>query len=479
MKFTAPIYLLVLIPLWCSNDVSAQTDSVRYDTVMSRIQKAFHAKQPNKIYEMTAQRYQAKMTGEQFAVGMNKFMTKMGEWITYTYQTHTENGRDYLVEFEGAKQLFSLQLDQQGKIERMNFAVVMTGVPPKTYQMASTNPLADSLDLRIEQLVRPYIQKGINAGLVLAIIDHDQIRRYSYGTVAKTSHQLPDPDKTIFEIGSVTKTFTSLLVAQQVLEGRMQLTDPINRYLPDSVPSLGFQGSPIRMIHLTNHTAGFPRLPANIFNGKIDPKNPYCHYVTDSLYRFLVHFQPTRQPGTLFSYSNYGAGLLGRILEEQLQMDFDKLVVEKIAKPLGMVHTFVELPLRFRADFAQGYNENGLVTPPWELASLKGSGAIRSTLNDMIRYTKAQLGGNNPLRKAIALSHHITFNGPGQVMGLAWRITQAGGQTYYHHSGGTGGFRSFVGFDLKGQRGIVILSNTADEVTAIGESLLQTSLGIK
>lgn len=472
IKYPIGFRFLLLVNLFFSITTLAQDSSATYEVMTGRIQHAFNAGQPEKIYELTSENYQSRMAAGKFATGMNAFRAKTGNWKTYYTRKNTEKGWDYLAEFEFTTQLFSLKLDQQGKIERMNFSAIPTVVPPKTYQVASNNPLADSLDWRVEQQVRPYIQKGISAGMILAIIDHGRIRRYSYGTVDKAYQQLPDAEKSIFEIGSVTKTFTSLVLAQLVIDGQIGLNDPINKHLPDSVPSLNFQGKPIRLVHLANHTAGFPRLPANIFSGNVNPQNPYQHYNADSLYRFLVDYRPTYQPGTLFSYSNYGAGLLGAILEKQLQMDFSQLVVEKIGKPLRMDRTFVKVPLHLQADFAQGYDQNGQPTSAWDLGSLKGSGAVRSTLNDMIRYIQAQLGMKNPLRRAIALSHQVTFPGPGQMMGLAWRINKAGQYTYYHHSGGTGGFRSFVGFDVDRQRGIIILSNTADEVTAIGESLL-------
>jgi len=124
-------------------------------------------------------------------------------------------------------------------------------------------------------------------------------------------------------------------------------------------------------------------------------------------------------------------------------------------------------------NFAQGYNETGEATAPWDLASLKGSGAIRSTLNDMVKYARAQMEKKSPLHKAIALSHQPTFTGKDQSMGLGWRINQNGQHTYLHHSGGTGGFRSFIGFDPEKQTAIVILSNAAEDVTNLGEGFLR------
>ena len=476
MKFIAISKAYFVIMFFYTASVFAQDDKVQYDSITSIIQQAINAGKPETIYGMTSGMFQSKMSAEQLATGMNKFKVKAGEWKAFFYKSHDEKGWNYVAEFELARQLFSLRLDEQGKIERMNFAAMPVTQDKKDDAVPGNNPLSDTLDRWVEQLVRSYVQKGNTAGIALAVIEHGRIRRYSYGTTDKNKNGLPDPEKTIFEIGSVTKTFTSLLLAQQVSSGRMRLNDPVNKYLPDSIPLLAFNGAPILIVHLANHTSGFPRLPSNIFNGHIDPKNPYLHYVQDSIYSFLVHYRAGVQPGTVFSYSNFGAGLLGTILEKQWQMDFGQMIVQQICKPLGMSNTFVDIPEPLKTQFAQGYNENGMATNSWDLASLKGSGAIRSTLNDMIRYTQAQMGAKSLLEKSIKQTHIRTFQGPGQVMGLGWRIDKAGSHTYYHHSGGTGGFRSFVGFDIDRQLGVVILSNAAEEVTAIGERILKCPL---
>jgi len=340
-------------------------------------------------------------------------------------------------------------------------------------KVPGNNPLKDSLDLMVEGAVRSYLQKGNTCGLVLAVINKNKVRKYSYGSVNKKVNQLPDAENTIFEIGSVTKTFNSLLLAEEVVAKRMKLNDPINRYLPDSIPPLNFGGKTITLQDLANHTSGFPRLPDNIFNASVDPKDPYKHYIPDSLYSFLMRYHPSVIPGTTFAYSNYGAGVLGTILERTLKSSFEQLVLSRICVPLDMHHTSVTPGDAVQNNFAQGYNETGEATVPWDLASLKGSGAIRSTLNDMVKYVRAQIEMKGPLGKAMALSHQPTFVGKEQNMGLGWRISRNGQHTYLHHSGGTGGFRSFVGFDPGRQVAIIILSNAAEDVTTIGEQFLK------
>ncbi|MDR6785351.1 CubicO group peptidase (beta-lactamase class C family) [Pedobacter africanus] len=451
----------------------AQQEAKDYDGIVAQVRSNFNQHQPEKIYALTSAVFQKKMTGKQFALGMNKFHAKTGDWISNTFKEKNEKGLDYLAVFENSQQVFSIRLNEQGKIDRLNFAAVPIVISNKTEKVASNNPLKDSLDLMVERAVRPYIQKGNTCGLVLAVINKGHVRKYSYGSVNKTVKQLPDAAQTIFEIGSVTKTFNTLVLAQEVVAGKMKLNDPINLYLPDSIPALKFRDQPITLQHLANHTSGFPRLPANIFNAKVDPKDPYKHYTPDSLYSFLMHYQPSVMPGSVFSYSNYGAGVLGTILERRLNRSFEELIQSRICKPLGMNHTNVALDGAAQQNFAQGYNETGEATGPWDLASLKGSGALRSTLNDMVIYARAQVEMKGALGKAIALSHQPTFISATQSMGLGWRISRNSGHNYLHHSGGTGGFRSFVGFDPERQTAIVILSNAAEDVTALGERFLK------
>lgn len=472
--FKPLIFRLSLCLMFFSIDYTyAQLGKGDYQSIIAKVQASFNLNQPEKIYALTSVIFQKKMTGEQFALGMNKFHIKVGDWTSSTFKEENEKGWDYLSVFTNSRQLFSIKLNAKGQIDRLNFAALPVVIPEKTEQVSSNNPLKDSLDFMVEQAVRPYIQKGNTCGLVLALIHNGNLRRYSYGSVSKRLKQLPDAAHTIFEIGSITKTFNSLVLAREVESGRMKLNDPINLYLPDSIPALGFQGKSITLQDLANHTSGFPRLPANIFNGKVNPKDPYKHYLLDSLYSFLVHYRPAVVPGTVFSYSNYGAGVLGTILERKLNSSFEQLILDRICKPLGMNYTSVTLNETAQRNFAQGYNETGEATAPWDLASLKGSGAIRSTLNDMVKYARAQLATKGPLYKAVLLSHQPTFSSAAQCMGLGWRINRDGQNTYLHHSGGTGGFRSFIGFDPERQVAIIILSNAAEDVTTIGEKFLK------
>ncbi|MGJ1407193.1 serine hydrolase [Sphingobacterium siyangense] len=464
-------YSLLVLLLFSVRYLPAQTTRADYNYFMEEFQRLFNEKKSDVIYGRSSATYQSKISKEKFSLGMRKFVANVGMMQYFSFVDSTKNGYNYTIQFENSEQLFSVLLDNEKQVLRMNFKELPFFIEDKNFKAESNNPLKDSIDLLVEKIVRPYIQKGAATGIMLAVIDGKRQRKYSYGAIAKTSKQLPDASKSIFEIGSVTKIFTSLLLAKEVVDGNMRLEDPISKYLPDSIPRLAWHGHPITLVQLSNHTAGFPRLPDNIFTTNAVPADPYSHYKVDSLFHFLKNYHVSSQTGVRFSYSNLGAGVLGVALERHSNKSFGQLVIDNICLPLGMKNTSLG-----DTDVVQGYDQKGRPTSYWHLESLAGSGAIRSTLDDMIIFMKAQLGFKNKLTKAIHLTHQLTFADKYQTMALGWRVKKAGSKAIFHHSGGTGGFRSFVAFDDKSQKAIIILSNVALDVTTVGFSIFENYL---
>ncbi len=444
-----------------------------YDSVALLIKQTFNTREPLNTYLLANTAYQQRINATAFTEGMSRFYARTGQWITLKQREILDSAITYTAVFENDTQVLFLRLDRAGKIAQFNFQAVPVIRTTKPERVVSNNPMTSAMDSLVEQHVRPYIQQSHTSGICIAVIDKGITKYYSYGETARGNQQLPDPEKTIFEIGSVTKTFTSLLLARALIAKQVNLHDPVSKYLPKNITGLQFGGEYITLEHLSNHTAGLPRLPENIFWGNVNPKDPYSHYRKDSLFSFLQRYQSAQKPGTKFAYSNLGAGLLGYILSQRAHQSFEQLIINQVCKPLKMSATKIELNDRDSLLLARGYDEKGEVTPVWNLASLQGSGAIRSTVSDMAKYTKAQLGiMHSTLDKAIRLTHQTTFTGKDNIMGLGWRVALPGQTSYLYHSGGTGGFRSFVAFDKKRQLGIVIMSNTAEDVTHIGQAIM-------
>ncbi|HEX6563102.1 MAG TPA: serine hydrolase, partial [Chthoniobacterales bacterium] len=280
----------------------------------------------------------------------------------------------------------------------------------------------------------------------------------------------PDGD-TVYEIGSITKTFTATLLADAVLSGRFNLDTPIEDLLPDfKIPERS--GKKITLEEIGTQYSGLPRLPSN-FAPK-DPGNPYADYDSQKLKAFLDGYQLPRDPGAAFEYSNLGFGLLGYALAQSAHTTYDALVHEKIFQPLGMTMSGTQFSETMREHLASGHDETGAPVENWDLAALAGAGAIRSTINDMLRYLSANLGvDHTTLADSMKYAQRPRRDmSPNMRIGLAW-ITTATGVTW--HNGGTGGYRSFLGFDADTHKGVVILANTATDVDDLGFATLLDS----
>jgi len=294
--------------------------------------------------------------------------------------------------------------------------------------------------------------------IVVGVIEPAGRRIVVYGH-ASTSATMPLDGDTLFEIGSMSKVFTSLLLAEAVQRGEVALTDPISKYLPAGV-KVPQRGRAITLQDLASHASGLPRLPGNM-NPK-DPENPYADYSVEQLYQFLSSYQLPRDVGETYEYSNLGAGLLGHILALKAGTDYESLVKSRIAGPLGMTSTSITLGPALKPRLAPGYDRMLQPTKNWDLPSLAGAGALRSSANDMLTFLAAELGyTQTPLAPAMKamLQPRRSAGGPGMEVALAWHVFSANGKTIFWHNGGTGGYRTFMGFDAEARTGVVVLTN--------------------
>lgn len=273
------------------------------------------------------------------------------------------------------------------------------------------------------------------------------------------------PEAIIFEIGSITKVFTGLLLAQTVIEGKAALDDPISKYLPADL-TLDPQVEAITLAQLSSHTSSLPRLPDNL-----NPTNladPYADYTVEMLYDFLSRHRMEKPAPHPSDYSNLGAGLLGHILERIHGMSFAELITEKITRPIGLDDTGIKLNPEQLSRFASPHSGSVAVSN-WDLGVLPGAGALRSTASDLAYFSQELLNPESPLAPAWALARQpvAPFGGRGQV-GLGVMIANRNGQSVYYHGGGTGGFRSIWEITPDaGKATILLLNNDAPEPEAI------------
>ncbi|MFI5162889.1 MAG: serine hydrolase domain-containing protein, partial [Sphingobacteriales bacterium] len=295
---------------------------------------------------------------------------------------------------------------------------------------------------------------------------------YNYGETARDNKKLPDAN-TLFEIGSITKTFTATLLAYYANEGKVKLDDPITKYLPDSVAA-NEELRGITLTMLSNHTSGLPRLPDNFENHSTSTEDPYKDYTKKYLFDYLKTCKLATKPGKQYAYSNLAVGLLGAVLEQVSGKTFQQMVEQVICQPLKMQSTVEHLNLPLQNRFVKVYNEGGKETSPWHFDVLAPCGSLKSTVNDLLIYARANMiPADTRLSKAMKLTHQVTSTQKDLKLGLAWHIVIINNVEYYFHNGGTYGCSSFLVFNPEKKLAIVVLSNCGASVDALGGDIVK------
>jgi D-alanyl-D-alanine-carboxypeptidase/D-alanyl-D-alanine-endopeptidase len=327
---------------------------------------------------------------------------------------------------------------------------------------------AEPLAERVDAIAAPFVDGGKVRGMVVGVYDGKEELFRGYGAGE------PGAD-TVYEIGSVSKVFTGVLLAALVRDGVVKLDEPVEELLPEGahVPSVGDRK--ITLVDLSTHTSGLPRMPDNF--EPADPHNPYADYTPERMLAFLAHVKLARAPGAAYEYSNVGVGLLGWALARKAGKSYEDLLFDRITGPLGMKSTVVALTPELKARLAPGHDAALRPESNWDLPAFAGAGGIRSTAADMMRFLRANLE-EGPLSGTLAFAREVRYTPPdanAQRLGLGWHISPAG---IHWHNGQTGGYHSFVALDVKNRRAVVVLADTATgEVDALGGDLLRLLAG--
>ncbi len=329
--------------------------------------------------------------------------------------------------------------------------------------------LANDSEIR-QMLVQRIDMQHKSDAIVVGVITKHSKRIVSYGKFDADDPRIPDGE-TVFEIGSISKVFTSLLLCDMVLHGEVKLSDPVSKYLPDSVRMPTRHGKQITLLELAMHYSGLPRMPSN-FHPK-DPSNPYADYSVQQMYDFLSHYNLPRDPGAKYEYSNLGGGLLGHVLALRAGTDYETLLHTRITGPLGMTHTAVQFTPEMKANLAPGHSEGMSRTSNWDIPTFAGAGGIRSTLDDMLIFLSANMGVlKTPLRPAMKKMLSVRKAAmPGVEIAMGWHILTNGEEIVWHN-GGTGGYHTFMGFSPHRKVGVVVLSNSANNIDDIALHVL-------
>ena len=335
-----------------------------------------------------------------------------------------------------------------------------TSAQPSAAAAAAASSRAFPADSAVLAIIKQRVDEKRSAGIVVGLLDPDgRTRVLAYGDPGPG--QPPLDGNSVFEIGSISKVFTSTVLAELVQEGKVSLDDPVQKYLPPSVHMPSRDGKVITLGNLSEQNSGLPRMPDNFHPA--DQSNPYADYTVQQMYEFLSGYKLPRDPGAQFEYSNLGVGLLGHALALATRTPYEDLERERVWKPLGMSHTAITLTPWMEQHLALGHDEQGKVVPNWDLPTLAGAGAIRSTTIDMLKFLDANLHperGN--VERAMAFAHEKRADaGPNMEIGLNWLIAHPNGDTILWHNGGTGGYRTFIAFAPSRKMGVVVMTNTS------------------
>lgn len=329
----------------------------------------------------------------------------------------------------------------------------------------------------LDREVAPLLsQKSVQA-LSIAVVRPEETVAAHFGQLAPDISAAPD-DETVYEIGSISKVFTSLLLADAVVRGEVSLDTPIAKLLPIDVVLPGGAGDRITLRMLATHTSGLPRIPAEV--PPDDYTNPYARYGESGMWATLRGVHLDFEPGTGAGYSNLAAGLLGTLLARNAGVTYEQLLRARILAPLGMARTAVDLDAGERRRLAPPFASDGKPWMPWDFQALAGAGGIRSTLPDMVRFARAMLKPEGtPLRDAIELAWASsklasTVSPGGQALG--WMI--AGDRETRWHNGMTGGFHAAIFVNRAAAVATVVLSNRSHPVgTQLAERTFRAASG--
>ena len=349
-------------------------------------------------------------------------------------------------------------------LTRQKEEIAAKPVPPPTFDAVMAPVRAAELKSVLDRDLAAALKSGelapsTGTGVSIAVVDHGVRRFFNYGVAEQDS---------IYEIGSITKTFTGLILSQMVAQGKVKFEDPVRELLPTGTVQKP-AGAEITLLDLATQHSGLPRMPDNFTPA--DESNPYADYHAANMYAFLAKHGVAQSEKPAFLYSNYGFGLLGQALSVRTGETYPQLLKDEVLDPLGMHDTTIVLSPQQQARFLPGHTEDHRPAHAWDLDAFAGAGAIRSTASDMLIYLEANLHPEavNPaiasaaaktISGALAQDHQLRAHSFGdQQVALAWLYDPATGN--FWHNGATGGYSAYAFFNPKGDYAAIVLVNTS------------------
>jgi CubicO group peptidase (beta-lactamase class C family) len=338
----------------------------------------------------------------------------------------------------------------------------------------SPSPTLDD-DAAIRRLLIERIDGGRGVGMVVGVITPAGRRTIAHGRFG-VGDARPVDGSTIFEIGSITKVFTSLLLADMVRRGEVALADPVARHLPSDLP-LKPNAARMTLADLATHTAGLPFWPSNV-PATGDTTGALAAYSVDDLYRFAATFEAPADAPRRWQYSNTDNGLLGALLARRAGSSYESAIATRITGPLGMTSTSVTVPAAAERLLASGHDAQLKPAARWNVPALAGAGSLHSTANDLSMFLAALSDERSSVAAALPTMLATRHEGPGFVQTVGWWIVSTGPDdpAILAHDGQTLGFASAIAYDPRTHSGVVVLSNSAASVGDIARHLLRPAI---
>jgi serine-type D-Ala-D-Ala carboxypeptidase/endopeptidase len=365
-------------------------------------------------------------------------------------------GGEYAATWDEPSKSWKGQWSQGGASLPLDLAVP----PPPPPLPANWSPPPDA---EIAALIDARIAPRAGQGLVIGVLEPAGTRVVARGPAGGEAFD----GSTLFEIGSITKVFTALILADMASKGEVSLDDSAEKYLPAGATMPERNGRKITLRDLSTHMSGLPRLADNM--AFADPEDPYADYTEADLLAFLAGHEMTRDVGEKWEYSNFGVGLLGYLLGRAAGSDYETLLRERITGPLGMADTAVTLTPALEARFAPAYDMYMRPAKPWDVGALVGAGGIRSTAGDMLKFAAAALDPDSPIGPAMKLTLDIreAIGTERAEQALGWQVGHPEpGREIVAHGGGTGGFRTQLVIEPSAGRAVIALANSGAEPSA-------------
>ncbi|NDC40696.1 MAG: class A beta-lactamase-related serine hydrolase, partial [Chitinophagia bacterium] len=423
-------FIIATIALACALSQASAKEVVDSNANnLKRLKKWYNSSLSDSIYSIMDESFTRQYTRGRFDTFLTQVKSGSGNMTAIRLLSFRDGLSTYKVRGEKDTAGFYLMLatGDRGQIAYLMF----TKEAPATENKKPFSKVVDSLTHR-------YISRVNTVGLSVGIINGNKISTYHYGEVVKGKQVKPD-DNTIYEWGSLTKTFTATLIAALASDNKLKLNDPLTKYLPEPAannPAL----KEITLLMLLIHTSGLGRMPDNFYKYSPDTLNPFKVYSKANLLEYLATCTTESKPGSKFGYSNVGFAVLGLVAERVSGISFEKLLTKTITGPLGMKNTYTHLDTAHSKQMAAVYNESGDLTPAWDFEAFTAAGSLRGSVHDLLLWMNEQMKMNGKTGKAIQTTH--TINMQPEPLCPGWFVARGGkaGEEVdiFWHNGGTG-----------------------------------------